>query len=168
MTRLPAVMNWDQTQAVMAGAADVCIRAGGGGELGAGVDIAICSGTESAGGSAGVSPVLLIATSLSLFGFISLLLFIEMSLTSLELSPLVKRGFSPPFQDGISQVMPVKLLTENPLRAHFRHGLPERSSALRLALMAPAFVLGFSLWAAPVPAGRLLVVVVWSMVPSSL
>lgn len=43
---------------------------------------------------------------------------------------------------GTSQVTPVKLLSWKPLRSHFLHGLPDRSSARRPALMAPWFALG--------------------------
>ena len=100
--------------------------------------------------SAGPSPVLLMATSLSLLGLASLLLSWEISLVELESSWGRREDFSPPFQDASSQDTPVKLLTENGLRVHLRHGLPDRSSALRLALIAPALVLGPNLWPAPV------------------
>lgn len=110
------------------------------------------------------------ATSLSLLGLTSLLLIWEISLApSLVPFPFDTTGFSPPFHEGMSHETPVKLLTLKPLRSQRRHGLPERSRALRLALMAPALVLGLSLWAPPPPVGRLFVVaVVWSIVPSSL
>ena len=40
-------------------------------------------------------------------------------------------------QVGASQATPVKLLIWKPLRCHFRHGLPLRSSARSFSLMAP-------------------------------
>lgn len=48
-------------------------------------------------------------------------------------------------QLGTSQVTPVKLLSWNDLRSHLRHGLPDRSRALRPALIAPWLALGPSL-----------------------
>lgn len=72
----------------------------GGGELAAGVETIIGSGW---------SPTLLsIAVSLSV-GFMSLLLCCEISFTSLESSPFSNIGVSPPFQEGISHMTPVKL-----------------------------------------------------------
>lgn len=92
------------------------------------VDIAI--------GSLGSQRLLSIATSLSV-GLTSLLLCMEMSFVSLESSPLRYDSFSRPFHDGMSQATPVKLLTENGLRLHLRHGFPDLSRARRPALIAP-------------------------------
>lgn len=74
-----------------------------------------------------------------------------------------------PFQLGNSKAWPVKLLTVKPRFAHFRHGVPDRSSARRLALIKPVLALGPSLG---LPVGLVMVVVaglaLWSIVPSSL
>lgn len=78
--------------------------------------------------------------------------------------PLARADFSAPFQLGTSHATPVKLLRCKPLRAHRRHGVPVRSSALRLALINPVLALGPNLgFAVPVLAGLAL----WSIVPSS-
>jgi hypothetical protein len=107
-----------------------------GGELAAGVDIAI--------GSPWSPTLLSMAVSLSL-GLASLLDCIDVSFKSLAASPLTCTGFSEPFHDGSCHETPVKLLTANVLRAHLRHGLPERSRARRPALIAPWLALGPSL-----------------------
>ena len=105
----------------------------GGGELAIGVEIAM-----------GSPALLSMATSLSA-GLASLLLCKEVSFISLELSPLSFAIFSPPFHEGTSQVMPVKLLTWNGFRFHLRQGVPDRSRARRPALMAFSAFLGPSL-----------------------
>jgi hypothetical protein len=101
-----------------------------------GVDIAL--------GSAASPALLSMAVSLSL-GLTSLLLCIEMSLVSLESSPLRRKSFSEPFHDGRSQDTPVKLFTLNVFRAHLRHGFPDLSKARRPALIAPWLAFGPSL-----------------------
>ena len=63
---------------------------------------------------------------------------------------------------GISQMVPVKLLSVKPPLAHFRHGLPDRSRARRPALIAPWLALGPRRWPAPRPPA------LPSAVPSSL
>jgi len=131
----------------------------GAGELAAGVDKTI--------GSAWSPALLSMAVSLSV-GLRSLLLCWDTSLMSLNSSLFRDADFSFPFQDGISQMTPVKLFRWNGLRIHFRQGLPDRSSARKPALIAPWFALGPSLWP-PTPAtAPTEVFALWSIVPSSL
>ena len=127
-----------------------------------------CSGTAGGELAIGVkmamgSPALLMATSLS-GCFISLVLCCEVSLTSLDESPLTNFIFSPPFQEGTSHATPVKLFTENGLRCHRRQGAPVLSRARRPALMALSAAFGPSREGLVAVAGFAL----WSMVPSSL
>lgn len=49
-------------------------------------------------------------------------------------------------QRGTPQTTPVKLLSVKPPFCHFRHGVPDLSSARKPALIAPWFALGPSLW----------------------
>src|SRR3569833_2436965 len=87
-------------------------------------------------------PVLLLSLLIGAFSLFSLLLP-----PSAETVPDSSWGsgvaslFSP-VQRGISQTTPVKLLSLMPPFCHRRHGAPERSSALRPALMAPCFAGG--------------------------
>lgn len=62
---------------------------------------------------------------------------------------------SEPFQLGNSQAWPVKLFNVNPFFSHRRQGVPDLSSARRLALIKPVFALGPSLWLAVVVAAGL-------------
>jgi hypothetical protein len=75
-----------------------------------------------------------------------------LSLFSLLLSPDAGSSESPltlalggAVQRGISQLTPVKLLSRKPPFCHLRQGFPERSRALRPALIAPWLALGPSL-----------------------
>jgi len=107
----------------------------GGGELAAGVDISILSM---------FSPALLpCAVSLSL-GFCSLLSCIGTSCAE-PLAPFSIDKLLVPFHEGSSHVWPVKLFSWKPLFCHRRQGAPDRSSALKLALIKPVFALGPSL-----------------------
>jgi hypothetical protein len=104
---------------------------------------------------------LLLASLLTwlLFSLFSLLLLSDAAAdTSAEDSGW---GFGGAVHRGISQTTPVKLLSVKPPLVHFRHGLPDRSSARSPALMAPWLALGPSLCAASEPRPP-------SMVPSSL
>ena len=88
----------------------------------------------------------LLSAAVSLF---SLLLELSADAAVVE-SPVLDSGvfLGGAVQRGISQIVPVKLLSVKPPLFHLRQGLPERSRARRPALIAPWFALGPSLWAA--------------------
>lgn len=79
-------------------------------------------------------------------------------LSSLELSLFTSPLASMPlgrvgaFQELKAHVAPVKDLSCRPFFSQRRQGLPERSRALKPALMAPVLALGPSLWAAALAA----------------
>jgi hypothetical protein len=80
---------------------------------------------------------------LSLMALLSSLIFesvepVESLLTSSAKAAL----FGGARQVGTSQMTPVKLRTWNVFFPHLRHGLPDRSSARRLALIVPMLALG--------------------------
>lgn len=84
----------------------------------------------------------LLSTGVSLFSLL-LLLSADAAVESPVLDSEVFLGGA--VHRGISQTAPVKLLRTKPPLSHLRHGLPERSSARRPALIAPWFALGPSL-----------------------
>jgi hypothetical protein len=115
-----------------------------------------------------ISPVLLLLFSLSIW---------LLSLFSLLLPPDADSSDSPLIltlggadHRGISHSTPVNVLSLKEFFCHFLHGAPDRSNALRPALMAPWFAFGPSLCAAAVPvaAGPLRLFVVGSALTSSL
>jgi len=143
-----------------AGAAGA-VGADDGGRLGAGDDTRLP-----------VLPISMSTPALLLFSLFSLSIWL-FSLFSLLLSPEADSSeipsalvFGGAFQRGNSQTTPVKLFNLKLPFCHLRHGFPERSSALRPALIAPWLAFGPSLWAVPLAA--LGVVFEWSIVPSSL
>jgi hypothetical protein len=94
------------------------------------------------------SPPLLLA---SLFTWLLSSLFSLLLLSEAGVEPSADdsgRDLGGAVHRGISQTTPVKLLSVKPPFCHLRHGLPERSSARRPALIAPWLALGPSLWAA--------------------
>lgn len=107
------------------------------------------AGEDSAGGADGARELpmawlgaLAISTSIPLL-LLSLSSWL-LSLFSLLLSPEAGSsdlasgfGLGGAVQRGSSQTTPVKLLTVNPPFFHLRQGLPDRSRALKPALMAP-------------------------------
>lgn len=99
--------------------------------------------------AAGVSrspPLLLLSLGTALLAWLLALASLD-SVVSLFTSPLTSTPL--PFgvrQEGTFHMTPVKLFSWKPLRSHLLHGLPVRSSARRLALIAPWFAFGFTFW----------------------
>ena len=125
--------------------------------MGIGAGVGAGAGAGAGDGSAATLGALCISTSPPLL-LASLLTWLSSSLLlfSLLLLSAADAGVDPSTDDsgrdlggavhrGISQTTPVKLLSVKPPLVHFRHGLPDRSSARRPALMAPWLALGPSL-----------------------